>query len=248
MTFADGRELPRDGIQVPFPGEGIITLHPVERWHVEHGNRWLGTNKANLYNVEWDNKCVGKVQLHYLGVKKYRPSAQYLEENPGMIWISDDQSDYGGRGETSSDSEIISPVSESSSEGEIVVAAGSEAARRKAVREAKAAKTKAREEKKASHALEAAAKQRAMKAINADLKKKGQLYLSKRGTHWGKDPNGESEALALVIAKAVLKDEKLKHKMRKAEHARELQRAKAAEKAAKKAAARGDEAGMQMTL
>ena len=235
------------GIQVPFPREGIITLHPIERWHVEYGSRWMGTNKAKLYEILWENPSVAKVQLHYLKAKKYHLSPDIIEEYDNWTWVSDDFGDNAGAGETSSDSEIISALSDSSVEDDVVVEGGNEAARKRAERQAKAAKKKATTAKKTSAAREAADEQRARKANNASRKAAGLLYLSKRGTHWGIDPNGESEALALVKEAAALKKAKNEHRMRKADRARAADKAKAAEKAAKKSAARGDEAGMQMT-
>lgn len=244
MTRHDGSELPRHGVQVPFPGAGIVTLRPIERWHVEHGNRWTGTNRSKLFDIAWDKAYIAKVQLHYLKVKKYSPSLEDFEEKEDWTWISDLESEPP-EGETSSDSEVISPLSESSSEGEVEVAGRTEAERKKAERQAAKSKKEARAAAKTRAAREAAAEKGARRAETASRKAAGSLYLSARGTHWGKDPNGgEPEALALVKNAAALRKAKLEKGVRKAQRAYAASKAKAAEKAAKKGAARGEVAGM----
>ena len=243
VTRHDGSTLPRVGDQVPFPGAGVIPLRPVEQWHVEHGSRWFGTNRANLFDIAWDRPYIAKVQLHYLGVKKYTPTEEDFEDKADWYWVSDLE-DEPRLGESSSDTEI-SALSESSSEGEVVVAGGSEADRKKAERKAAKAKKEAKAAAKAVAASEAAARKSAWKAENARRKAEGHLYLSKRGTHWGKDPNGESEALALVKTAAALRQAKLDKAKRKAGRASANAKAKAAERAAKK---RGEGAGMRLTL
>ena len=245
MTHHDGSALPRGGDQVPFPGAGVIPLRPIEQWHVEHGNRWFGTNKAKLFDILWDQAQIAKVQLHYLGVKKYSPTEQDFEDKAHWYWISDLEDDPRP-GESSSDSEI-SALSETSSEGEVVVAGGSEADRKKAARKAAKAKEEAKAAAKAIAAREAAARKSAWQADNARRAAEGHLYLSKRGTHWGKDPNGESEALVLVKTAAALREAKLDKAKRKAERASVGAKAKAAERAAKRQATRGEGAGMQLT-
>ena len=243
MTRHDGSELPSHGVQVPFPGAGIVTLHPVERWHVEHGNRWMGTNKSKLFEIAWDKAYIAKVQLHYVGAKKYTPTFEDFEEREDWTWISDLESEPP-EGDTSSDSEVISPLSESSSEGEVEVAGRTEAERKKAERQAAKAKKEARAAAKTRAAREAAAERGVRRAETADRRAAGSLYLSSRGTHWGMDPNGgEPEALTLVKNAAALRKAKQEKAARKTARTFAASKAKAAEKAAKKGAARG-ESGM----
>ncbi|KAL8791698.1 MAG: hypothetical protein Q9195_005705 [Heterodermia aff. obscurata] len=242
VTMANGNALPRGGVQVPVLREGIKTLHPVERWHVKDGNRWHGSNASKLFEIEWKKPWIAKVQLRYLKVKKYTPTMEDLE-NDDWTWISDLE-DGTILPEKSGESEAVSAVSSSSSEGEPEVEEGmTVAARRKAERKAAAEKKQQKQEAKAKAAQEAQAKQAALKARQSSRKAARTLYLSRRGTHWGIHINEEEpEALTLVKEAAALQRAKLDKAKRKAGRAADAAKAKAAEKAAKKAAERGEEA------